>query len=134
MRPELTYKKLPNEEGLVALIKIASAERLLQADLDKIKMKQWVDLSWELISLARHYEPSGSVENMDVFCAMPVGGAGALCKQKWLEDHLMAWSDFVRTAVQFHDVAGTHETIIDPENVGSFQRVLKETMRSRDVL
>ena len=113
-------------------MEVAPAERLLELDLNEKKIWHWAELSSKLQGLAHDYDPSGHVPTMDVFYAVPLIAVGRN-KGKWLEDHLLAWKDFAGD-VKFHDVPGSHYTMMNPENVFALQKSLRAAMKDRGVL
>ncbi|KAF7879793.1 uncharacterized protein EAF02_007963 [Botrytis sinoallii] len=131
MSPEM--HKLPQEEVLSRIMKVAPKDRLVELDLNEKKLQHWATLSSKLQGLAHNYDPSGMVERMDVFYAVPLIAVGR-DKGKWLEDHLLAWNEFVRTDVEFHDVPGSHYTMMNQENVFELQKSMKAAMAKRNVL
>ena len=111
----------------------APQDRIRELDINHEKLLRWAEVSNALHALAWDYEPSGCVESMDVFCAVPLR-AVAKSKQEWREKQLVRWNDFVgKRGVNFHDVAGEHFSMIGSEHVGTFQMKLKEVMRARGV-
>lgn len=130
MSPEM--HTLPQEEVLSRIMKVAPKDRLVELDLNEKKLQHWAALSSKLQGLAHNYDPSGMVERMDVFYAVPLIAVGR-DKGKWLEDHLLAWKNFVRD-VEFHDVPGSHYTMMNQENVFELQKSMKAAMAKRNVL
>ncbi|CZT09263.1 probable long-chain-fatty-acid-CoA ligase [Rhynchosporium agropyri] len=124
--------ELPQEEVLSRIMKVAPKDRLAELDLNAAKLQHWAALSSKLQGLAHDYDPSGRVQRMDVFYAVPLIAVGR-DKGKWLEDHLLAWNDFVAD-VEFHDVPGSHYTMMNTENVFELQKSLKAAMTKRGVL
>ncbi|CZT10817.1 probable long-chain-fatty-acid-CoA ligase [Rhynchosporium graminicola] len=124
--------ELPQEEVLSRIMKVAPKDRLAELDLNAAKLQHWAALSSKLQGLAHDYDPSGRVQRMDVFYAVPLIAVGR-DKGKWLEDHLLAWNDFVAD-VEFHDVPVSHYTMMNTENVFELQKSLKAAMTKRGVL
>ena len=87
-------------------------------------------MAYGLQSMARDYEPSGSVQQMDIFYAIPLVLV-ASNKGEWLDKHLSKWEGFVRSEPRFHEVDGAHYTMIGPEHVFSFQKKLKGVLAAR---
>lgn len=112
------------------ILAIAPPELLETLSLNEEKLIQWADISHSLQGLARTYDPSGTVEHIDVFYANPLLAVGS-DKQTWLEQHLHPWSEFSRQPVRFHDSPGAHYTMLSPENVFRMQKVLRSALRAR---
>ncbi|KAI4158543.1 MAG: hypothetical protein LQ342_007325, partial [Letrouitia transgressa] len=110
------------------LMQDASTERLQELALDRDQLAHWASLGNKMQQAAIDYEPSGSVAAIDVFVANPLAGI-AKGKQDWRDRQLSAWRDFCRSEVKFHDVAGAHYTMLNPENVQSFQKTLKNALK-----
>lgn len=103
------------------LIRIAPPERLVELDLDLAKFTAWAGLAQSLLTLGRSYTPSGKVEKITVFYAIPLRGT----KENWLNNELRRWDDFTRSPNRYIDVAGEHYTLMGPKHVGTFQAVLR---------
>ena len=73
--------------------------------------------------MAVDYEPVGSLASIDVFFATPLRVV-ALSRKEWVTEHLSKWQHFSRSKPRFHEVNGSHYTMIDQENVESFYHVL----------
>ncbi|KAG5954132.1 putative NRPS-like protein biosynthetic cluster [Claviceps cyperi] len=128
--PEL--HKLSRDEVLQKIMTVAPPQRLLELDLTESKLRHWAEVSSQLQGLAHDYDPSGHVSNMDVFYAVPLIAVGR-DKEQWLRDHLLAWREYVGD-VKFHDVPGSHYTMMNPENVFALQKSLRAAMKQRGVL
>lgn len=109
------------EEQLDLLISVASKQRLAELDLDGPKLANWVDLAQSMVELGRTYEPSGTVESLTVFYAIPLRGS----KEDWLNHQLRKWDSFTRRPNRYVDVAGEHYTLMGPRHVGTFQATLR---------
>lgn len=125
-------KHQTREQALQHVLEIVPKSRMKELGLDKLKLTNWVDLAYSLQSSAVNYEPSGSVECMDVFCAIPLA-AVAKDMDDWITNKLGRWQQFVRTPVHFHRVDGAHYTMISPQHVRSFQRILKLALERRGI-
>lgn len=123
--PELLrHKNLSNDETAEHLVTMASQARLAELDLDVAKFSAWVNLAQSMVALGRTYEPSGDVESVTVFYAIPLSGT----KEVWLKDHLMEWDNFTRGPNRYIDVAGEHYTLMGPQHVTSFQATLRKEL------
>ncbi|MCJ1243553.1 hypothetical protein MMC30_000750 [Trapelia coarctata] len=123
-------QQLSRDQAITHIVEIAAPARMAELALTGEALANWADLAYGLQSMARDYEPSGSVAAMDVFYAVPLA-AVAQSKEEWLEGHLKRWKDFCREEPRFHDVDGAHYTMIGPEHVFSFQRKLKMVLVAR---
>ncbi|KAJ5631503.1 acetyl-CoA synthetase-like protein [Penicillium longicatenatum] len=129
IRPDIL--DLPKSDAIVQVIKASSVERLTDLSITAAKLERWASLAYGLQSMARDYDPSGSVGSMDVFYCEPLTVV-ASSKQQWLEDHLHRWRDFVRNSeVKYHDVAGHHYTMLSPLHVRGFQATLRKALVAR---
>lgn len=81
-------------------------------------------------SMAADYEPSGMVDVLDVFHAIPLKTA-ASSPEDWLENHLSKWKDFCHTEPRFHPVRGAHYTMLGIDHVASFATTLQAALRAR---
>ena len=123
--------RLPaRDDVLEYIIEAAAPNRMNELGLDRGKLARWADLAFGLQSMARDYEPSGSVKSIDVFYAIPLK-AVARTKEEWLAEHLNKWQYFCETEVRFHEVGGTHYTMIGQSHVLAFQKQLKAALQAR---
>ena len=118
------------EQMVDHIVEIALPNRMAELALSSKALINWANLAFALQSMARDYEPSGSVEVMDVFCATPLA-AVAKSKEQWLVDHLGAWKNFCRTGLAVWEVDGAHYTMLGPDHVDSFQTTLKQALEAR---
>jgi thioesterase domain-containing protein len=64
---------------------------------------------------------------MDVFYCNPLV-AEARNKKEWLEGPLREWERFSDSKVRFHDVPGSHYTMLAPQHLRTFQLALKKAL------
>ncbi|MFJ9845006.1 AMP-binding protein [Kitasatospora sp. NPDC101155] len=112
---------LSEEAQLATLIGLAPAERIAELDLDLAKFGAWADLADRITDLGRGYRPSGTVDSMSVFYAVPLRGT----KEDWLARELRRWDEHTRGANRYVDVPGEHYTLMGPQHVAAFQAVLR---------
>jgi len=112
---------LPHQDPCAYLIDIAPAQRLAELQIDLDKFKAWAALAQSLLTLGRSYVPSGKVESMSIFYAIPLRGT----KDDWLNNELKRWDDFTRGPNRYIDVPGEHYTLMGPKHVATFQAVLR---------
>jgi thioesterase domain-containing protein len=93
-------------------------------------LEHWADLAFPMQHIATDYEPSGSVLNMDVLYCDPLISVAAN-KQEWLEHRLSRWTEFIWTESRFHEVNGSHYTMLASEHVSTFQKTLKRVLVER---
>ncbi|KAF2236497.1 thioesterase domain protein [Viridothelium virens] len=117
-------------EVVDAILADSDPARLECLGLTANKLSNWANLAHNLQSMARDYEPSGMVDSIDVFCAIPLAAVSS-SKQEWKENSLSKWNDFSKTAPRIHDVDGEHYTMISPTHVVSFQSTLKRALEER---
>nr|POF12939.1 didemethylasterriquinone d synthetase tdia [Quercus suber] len=83
--------------------------------------------------IAAGYEPQGEVQTMDVFCADPMPHFGAT-SEVWKRDVLGEWKNYVKSQnVKFHEVQGTHISLIKEPLIHDFQRVVNEALTARGI-
>jgi thioesterase domain-containing protein len=120
------------EEALQEVMLISDNDRLQQLTLTSDTLAKWTDLSFNLQRLAVDYEPTGLVASIDVFIAKPLRMV-ALSRDEWLSNHLSKWDDFVRRRARFHDVDGSHYTMISPKHVAQFHEKLRCALAARGI-
>lgn len=103
--------------------------RLTELSLRPQAFAHWTDLAHAMQSMAREYEPSGSVGSMDVFYCEPLAIV-AKSKTEWMDSHIGLWKDF-SDDVRFHEVDGEHYTMIGAENVESFCQSFVDALAAR---
>lgn len=116
--------------ALKHVMSISNEARLEQLSLTPEALAKWVDLAFAMQNIAKDYEPSESVQGMDVFYCTPLAKVAA-SKEEWLSQHLIKWEGFVRTKPIFHEVGGAHYTMIGAEHVFEFQKVLNRVLTER---
>ncbi|KAF8849175.1 acetyl-CoA synthetase-like protein [Acephala macrosclerotiorum] len=79
------------------------------------------------------WDPKGKVGVMDVFYTGPlVGLVKATTIKEWLDGHISKWDEYVED-VKYHEVEGTHRTLISPPNLQGFWGVFEAAMEARGV-
>jgi long-subunit acyl-CoA synthetase (AMP-forming)/thioesterase domain-containing protein len=124
------FSTLSRAEAIVAIFEAADSKRLEELSLTERALESWTTLAFGLQNMARDYDPTGQVEGIDVFCAVPLAVV-AENKEIWKSQHLSRWAEFTVTTPRIHDVEGSHYTMIDEENVFAFQRVLRKALKAR---
>ncbi|RDA91445.1 hypothetical protein CP533_6279 [Ophiocordyceps camponoti-saundersi (nom. inval.)] len=122
--------KLDRHQALKRVMAEADTDRMRELGLDEQGLARWADVAFGLQSMAVEYEPSGSVDVLDVFHAIPLKVA-ARSREEWLTVHLSRWADFCASEVKFHEVGGEHYTMLGPEHVVGFAATLKAALRDR---
>ncbi|MER5850832.1 non-ribosomal peptide synthetase [Streptomyces sp. NPDC002012] len=129
--PDLTaaLRPLPEADQLAYLVDHAPKRRLTELDLTLERFTAWVHLAQSMVHLGRTYEPSGSVERVEVFYCTPLKGT----KQDWLDQQLCHWDRFTRQTNAYIGVEGEHYTLMSPQHVQTFQATLRrELVRALD--
>ena len=126
----LELQKSSREQALSHVFKVANPARLVELSLTTEALANWADLAFGLQSMAKEYEPSGSVRVIDIFYAIPLKML-AVSKEEWLDKHLGRWADFCETEPRFHEVDGAHYTMIGPDHVHNFQKKLRKALKDR---
>ena len=123
------HKKQP-QEVLSFVMEKAPPARLAELSLTRPKMERWISLAHAMQNAARDYDPTGSVANIDVFYCTPLASVSK-DRHHWLKEYLSKWKDFSREEPRFHEVDGAHYTMLDSQNVHSFQKKLKAVLLER---
>ncbi|EME83210.1 uncharacterized protein MYCFIDRAFT_153824 [Pseudocercospora fijiensis CIRAD86] len=83
--------------------------------------------------MAANYDPEGQVATADIFCADPMPHFGAT-PEAWRSDVLSGWKSYVKDQnVRFHEVLGTHISLIKEPLIEDFQRILNEALAGRGI-
>lgn len=123
------HKKQP-QEVLSFVMENAPPARLAELSLTRPKMERWISMAHAMQNGARDYDPTGSVANIDVFYCTPLASVSK-DRHHWLKEYLSKWKDFSREEPRFHEVDGAHYTMLDSQNVHSFQKKLKAVLLER---
>lgn len=122
-----------DESARVAALKhvlsVADAERLGELGLGDAAILRWTDVAYGLQSMAVDYEPTGSVDSLDVFVAEPLRVAAA-SRSEWMLQ-LGRWQDFCKSSPRLHNVGGGHYTMIGSEHVVDFAEILRAALKGR---
>ena len=82
--------------------------------------------------MARSYHPQGKVQRVDVFYCTPLHHVES-GREKWLEEHLLAWRDFSREEVAVWECEGDHADMLNPTYVEGFAERLNGALEARGV-
>ncbi|KAJ6439036.1 hypothetical protein O9K51_08440 [Purpureocillium lavendulum] len=113
------------------LLASASKQRLQEYGLDRDRLLTWTNVAFNSHAIAQNYEPQGHVAAIEVLYGNPIEEV-ASTKQEWLETKLSLWTDFAFD-VEFHEVAGSHYTILSEEHAHSFYLALHARMEIRGI-
>ncbi|WP_436018426.1 AMP-binding protein [Trinickia sp. LjRoot230] len=123
--PAQLRAEAPEQDPLAYLVSIAPPDRLTELQIDLEKFRAWAALAQSLIELGRSYVPSGAVESMSIFYAIPLRGS----KEDWLNLQLRQWDSFSRSPNHYIDVPGEHYTLMGAKHVGTFQALLRAELK-----
>lgn len=118
--------------ALVQVVRISDRGRMEELGLADVALARWADVAHGLQSIAVDYEPTGQVDSIDIFHAIPLKQAAA-SRQQWVSEHLSKWGDFSRTDPRIHAVGGAHYTMIGAEHVAGFAATLKAALVARGI-
>ncbi|KAI6027193.1 atromentin synthetase [Pisolithus marmoratus] len=118
-----------DEDQLELIWKLSSPGRLVELQLTLEKFGHLVDLAHSLVECGKEYNPSGSVQSVDVFYAIPLRGS----KADWLKNQLKPWAGFSRSEPTYTDVPGQHYTLMDLDHVSQFQKTFHSRLEARGI-
>lgn len=112
------------------LLSIAKPSQRDALNLDREQLLRIADVTNAFGEAAKRYTPSGYVQKVDIFYCTPLK---MVCPSKeiWLQNYLMAWSDFSRFAPELHECAGHHVRMLDTTYVRSFYGKLQAVLDER---
>ncbi|KIK13271.1 hypothetical protein PISMIDRAFT_18100 [Pisolithus microcarpus 441] len=122
-------RRLSRKDQLDLIWKLSPPERLVELQLTPEKLDHWVDIAGSLIECGKEYNPSGSVQSLDVFYAIPLRGS----KADWLNNQLKPWAGFSRSEPSYTDVPGQHYTLMDFDHVPQFQKIFRSRLEARGI-
>ncbi|KAI0421904.1 acetyl-CoA synthetase-like protein [Xylaria grammica] len=126
------FQALPRADAFRQVLKASNTDRLKELGLSEEDLMQWARVAHNLQSLAIDYEPGGMVHVMDVFHAVPLRMA-ARSREEWVSEHLAKWQDFCETRPRFHEVGGSHYTMLGQDHVLGFSVKLRAALTARGV-
>jgi thioesterase domain-containing protein len=129
---EMRSQGLSGGEALDYIMQIADPVRLAELSLTADAISNWAGLAYAMQRMAVEYEPQNKVHGMDVFYCTPLA-AITNSRQKWLEQYIKPWGEFCKTQPRFHEVDGSHYTMIGPNHVLTFQKKLKHVLLERNI-
>ncbi|CAL3966083.1 unnamed protein product [Diplocarpon coronariae] len=125
-------RRLSRDKVLDGIVKGAPAGRMEELGLTRKKIDTWAELAYRMKVIAWDYDPEGLVKVMDVFYTGPlIGLVQAKTMEEWRRDFIGKWDGFVETKVKYHEVNGTHRTIISPPFLVGFWKVFHSAMEAR---
>ncbi|QIX01319.1 hypothetical protein AMS68_006836 [Peltaster fructicola] len=124
---------LTDEEFYAVLFTRFSPEFIEQMDLSVPRLQAFGRVEDCMRQIAAKYDPAGEVTTMDIFCADPMPHFGAT-PEVWRKDVLGQWKNFVKGSnVRFHDVQGSHISLIKEPHIQDFQRIVNEALEGRGI-
>ncbi|KAK7946088.1 acetyl-CoA synthetase-like protein [Apiospora aurea] len=129
---EQRFSKLSHLDAMAQILNAVDHMRMMELGLEEEGIKNWASLAYSLQSMAVNYEPTGKINAIDIFHAIPLKGA-ARSRSDWVENHLARWAEFSATRPKFYEVKGAHYTMIGPDHVVGFSQILKDVLKDRDV-
>jgi thioesterase domain-containing protein len=126
---------LTDEEFYEALFTKFSPEFIENMDLTVPRLQAFGRVEDCMRLIVDKYVPEGMVSTSDIFCAEPMPHfANGASSEVWKRDYLGQWKRFVRDEnVAFHDVPGTHISLIKEPLIVDFQRTLNEALERRGI-
>lgn len=114
------------------ILSIADKERVRLLAIDAAHLERVTSIADNFRRSAKGYQPTGSIEQLDVFIADPPSYA-ARDRQDWVDNRLRRWNEFSRNEVSFHNCLGQHAEMLNPELATDFARIFKAAMAKRGV-
>jgi thioesterase domain-containing protein/acyl carrier protein len=106
---------------------------LADLGISKAQFLHWAALALKLHHCVADRIPLGQVPSIDVFSAFPLAITRCTSTEEYTRKHLVLWQNHSVQPLRIHACEGRHYTMIDKENVASFQKTLKAAMRARGV-
>ncbi|KAI1151962.1 acyl-protein synthetase [Nemania diffusa] len=124
------FQNLSRYDAFRKIWEASDPDRLVELGLSEHDLMQWAHVAYSLQSMAIDYEPSGTVDVMDIFHAVPLKKV-ARSRHEWINEHLSKWKDFCKTEPVFHEVGGAHYTMLGPDHVNGFLVKLQAALTNR---
>ncbi|KAI0973824.1 acetyl-CoA synthetase-like protein [Xylaria arbuscula] len=126
------YRDASRETAVETVLSLAGKERMSELGMTPADLIRWTNTAYALPSVATNYEPSGDVQSMDIFHAEPLKIL-RVTRQQWISERLSEWRGFCRTSPRFHEVGGTHYSMLGPDHIVHFSEKLKEALKARGI-
>ena len=124
---------LTNEQFYELLFRKFSPEFIEKMDITVPRLQAFGRVEDCMRLIASKYVPEGTVETMDIFCADPMPHFGA-SPEVWRKNVLGGWKEYTRDSnVRFHDVPGTHISLIKKPHIVDFQRIVNKALVARGI-
>lgn len=124
---------MTDEEFYAVLFTKFSPEFIDNMDITVPRLQAFGRVEDCMRQIAAKYDPSGDLQSMDIFRADPMPHFGAT-PESWRADVLGQWKKFVRDGdVKFHDVQGTHISLIKEPHIHDFQRIVNLALQGRGI-
>jgi thioesterase domain-containing protein len=140
VKERLAYSILPimrkhqHSEVLEYIFDKAPKERVQELSMSPEKLDKWAQLALQLKKCVAEWDPEGKVKHMDVFYCEPlIGLVKAKDIKDWRENYIGKWDAYVEGGAKYHEVGGTHRTLISPPNLVGFWKEFKRAMDERGV-
>ena len=118
------------EAALDYFFQLAPAGRLEELELNRAKLSRWVEVMHSLYGMLKGYDPTETIETLDVFVAR---NSNSTEQSVWRKEHLDHWREFSRTPVEYHECDGAHHNMLTQANIPSFQRMLKKALKVKGI-
>ncbi len=120
---ELEHRyKIPDCADIYKYIFDMSSKRQLSLiGLDLERFTRLVDLFYALSCAANSYQPIGEIDSLYVFYTFPLFGSMDI----YLDTILKEWDSHVYTPPRYVKISGEHHTVLDPQHLPEFGRVLQ---------
>ncbi|KAI0549857.1 hypothetical protein F4679DRAFT_595190 [Xylaria curta] len=124
------FSSLSRSDAFKKIWEASNPDRLVELGLNEHDLMQWTHVAYSLQSMAVDYEPSGTVDVMDIFHAVPLKRV-ARSRHEWVNEHLSKWKDFCKTEPVLHEVGGSHYTMLGSDHVNEFSVKLRAALTDR---
>ena len=125
------FTGLPQRETIERLLDTADPSQRDSLAIDVPQLLEMTNMTDHLADLWRKYEPSGAVMKIDVFYCEALHTVEK-DPARWVE-RLGGWREFSKDGIDFHECNGEHASMLNPENVGKFARILDGVLVTRKI-
>jgi acyl-CoA synthetase (AMP-forming)/AMP-acid ligase II/thioesterase domain-containing protein len=130
--PRLEPENISPRHAIETVMGEADVTRLAELGLTASALERWANLTHALQRCIVDHKTNGSVAGADAFYCDPMASM-AISNEQWACDYIGKWSDHTRSPPRFHHIAGTHYTILDAENIFSFQKTFLRALNDRGI-
>ena len=129
---QVSLTEMSEDNALEVVLANAPKNRLETLGIDKARLRKITEVTWSFGKAAKHYDPVGSIAQMDIFWVHPLLWV-AQDRNEWMDKHLRHWVDFSRQSPRYHECEGVHSLMLNTDYVDGVAKKMRSALRARRV-